>query len=49
MRYVELEGHTPNDVVRHRHNDEGFYNKYAYQISINRGRMTTTQVLIKAL
>ena len=31
------------DFGRCRHNYEGFYEKSAYQISINRGRMTTTR------
>ena len=31
------------DVGRYRHNYEGFYEKFAYQIHINGGRTTTTQ------
>ena len=31
------------DVGRYKHNYEGFYIKITYQMSINRGRMTTTQ------
>ena len=30
-------------VGRYRHNYEGFYEKNSYQMSINRGRMTTTK------
>ena len=46
MRYMDLEGHTHirfMDVGGYRHNYEGFYEKTSYQISINRGRMTTTE------
>ena len=41
----DLEGHTNKvyDVGGYRHNYEGFYEKISYQISINRGRTTTTQ------
>ena len=31
------------NVGRYRHNNETFYEKFVYQISINKGRMTTTQ------
>ena len=31
------------DVGVYRHNYEGFYEKTSYQMSINRGRMTTNQ------
>ena len=31
------------DVGGYRHNYEGFYEKTSYQMSINRGRMTTTE------
>ena len=45
MRYMDLEvTHIRSmDVGGYRHNYEGFYEKTSYQISINRGRMTTTQ------
>ena len=45
MRYMYLEGHTHKsmDVGGYRHNYEGFYEKNAYQMSINRGRTTTTE------
>ena len=44
MRYMDIEGHTQRsmDVGGYRHNYEGFYKKISYQMSINRGRMTTT-------
>ena len=31
------------DFGRYRHNYEGFYEKTSYQMSINKGRMTTTE------
>ena len=31
------------DIGGHRHNYGGFYEKTSFQISINRGRTTTTQ------
>ena len=31
------------DVGGYRHNYDGFYGKTSYQMSINRGRMTTTK------
>ena len=31
------------DVGGYRHNYEGFYEKSSYQMSINKGRTTTTQ------
>ena len=31
------------DVGGYRHNYEGFYKKFAYQMSINRGKTTTTE------
>ena len=31
------------DLGRYRHNYESFYEKFTYQMSINRGRMTTPQ------
>ena len=31
------------NVGRYRHNYEGFYKKSTYQMSINRGKTTTTQ------
>ena len=31
------------DVGGYRHNCEGFYEKTSFQMSINRGRMTTTK------
>ena len=31
------------DVGGYRHNYEGFYEKYIYQMSVNRGRMTINQ------
>ena len=45
MRYMDLEAHTykVRDVDGYRHNYVGFYEKNAYQMSINRGRTTTTQ------
>ena len=45
MRYMDLEGHTHKvmDVGGYRHNYEGFYEKTSYQMSINRGRTTTTK------
>ena len=46
MRYMNLEGHThirSKDVGGYRCNYEGFYEKTSYQMSINRGRTTTTE------
>ena len=31
------------DICRYRHNYKGFYEKTSYQMSINRGRTTTTE------
>ena len=42
MRYMDLEGHT-HKVYGYRHNYEGFYKKTSYQMSINKGRTTTTE------
>ena len=40
MRYMDIKGHTHKvfDVGGYRHNYEGFYEKTAYQMSINRGK-----------
>ena len=45
MRYMDLEGHNIRfiDLGGYRHNYEGFYEKTSYQMSINRGRTTTTE------
>ena len=45
MRYMDLEGHTHKvmDVGGYRHNYEGFYEKTSFQMSINKGRTTTTE------
>ena len=45
MRYMDLAGHTHKvmNVGGYKHNYEGFYEKLTYQMSINRGRTTTTQ------
>ena len=41
---MDLEGHIRfMDVGGYRHNYEDFYEKTSSQMSINRGRMTTTQ------
>ena len=32
------------DIGGYRHNYEGFYEKTSYQMSINMGRMTTTEL-----
>ena len=37
------------EVGRYRHNNEGFNKKFTYQMSINRGRTTTTQDDMQAL
>ena len=44
MRYKDLEvTHIRSmDVGEYRYNYKGFYEKTSYQMSINRGRMTTT-------
>ena len=45
MRYMDLEGtHIRSiDVSGYRHNYDSFYEKTSYQMSVNRGRTTTTQ------
>ena len=44
MRYMDLEDRIGSmDVGRYTHNYEGFYEKFTYQMSINRRRMTTTK------
>ena len=48
VRYMDLEGPyityiRSMNVGGHRHYYESFYEKSTYQISINRGRTTTTQ------
>ena len=48
MRYMDLEGHTHKVygcwwIYIYIYNYEGFYEKTSYQISINRGRTTTTK------
>ena len=37
------------DVVRHRHNYEGFYKKFTYQMSINRRERPQLKVPMQAL
>ena len=46
MRYMDLEGHTYKVFgygYRYRHNYKGFYKKFIYPMSINRGRTEITQ------
>ena len=45
MRYIDLEGHTHEvyDVGGYIHNNECFYEKSTYQMSLNKGRTTTTK------
>ena len=44
MRYMDIEGHIRfMDVGGYRNIYEGFYGKTSYQMSINRGKTTTTE------
>ena len=44
MRYMDLEGHMRSmDFCAYKYNYDSFYKKSIYQMSINKGRMITTQ------
>ena len=49
MRYINLEGHTYRSMDVNGYNYDGFYQKITYQMSLNKGRMTTTQGSLASL